>query len=190
MPEFVTLLIVSNIMCPSVFFVTVIFGYCISEVSEWLSEAVRMMARSASLQDRNLLSGVRISADCTLSYIKWVRMFKQQFSWTLIWMLAWNLIPFIIFVYWNVPEASLPSVVMVSVTELSFLNLLIIPGQTYRCIWHGYLKCMSTGYVLREELYVLRLKVQCNALLITLLGISGKWQKLLEVFNFRNCKNL
>jgi len=49
---------------------------------------------------------------------------------------------------------------------------------------------MSTGYVLREELYVLRLKMQCNALLITFLGISGKWQKLLEVVNFRNFKNL
>jgi len=104
-----------NIMCPSFLCVcvcvTVIFGYCITEVSE----VIRMIFRSSSLQYHNLLSDVSIIAHFALSYIKWIRMFMPPFSWTLIWMLAWNLMPFII-TYWNVPEASLPSVVMVSVT--------------------------------------------------------------------------
>jgi len=102
------------------FFVTVIFGYYITEVSE----VIRMMARSASPRDSNLLSGVSISAHCALPCVKWVRMFMQPISWTLIWMLTWCLMPFIIIVYWNVPEASLPSVVMVSVTVRCYCHSL------------------------------------------------------------------
>jgi hypothetical protein len=102
-------------------FATVIFRNCDTEVrlSEWWP---------GQRHCKIVMSGISISAPCALLCIKWDRMFMQPFSWTLIQMLVWNLMPSIIVVYLNVTEASLPSVVTVSVTvQHSF--------HSVTCLW-------------------------------------------------------